>query len=243
MNYENEFSAYATDVRNLYKKYKGKVDELTEENLKLKTEMDSYEESLRYGNELKNAMLNELNSLSKEVQNLRIENKELKLKNNDLNSKVTKLEGELKQAKEERIVIPRPDRPIIPPVVNVDYNSMVNDIELKNLQKELKKKSSENIKLVYENHQLNNELTSKNLRIKELIGKLDTATRERPITISKSEFLKQCYENLTTDYNKLLEKSKGLENFANDMISGFTNLKTEVNNLIIELDKETRSKI
>ena len=38
-------------------------------------------------------------------------------------------------------------------------------------------------------------------------------------------------------------KSKGLENFATDMISGFTNLKTEVNNLIIELDKETKVKI
>lgn len=188
-------------------------------------------------------MLNELNSLSKEVQNLRVENNELKLRNSILTSKVTKLEGELKQAKEERIVIPRPDQPIIPPVVNVDYSQYVKDIEvtgLENTNKQLKRKIAI---LMGEKAELNEKLTESECKVKDLIGKLDAATRKQPITISKSEFLKQCYENLTTDYNKLLEKSKGLENFANDMISGFTNLKTEVNNLIIELDKETRSKI
>lgn len=243
MKYENEFSAYATDVRNLYKRCNEKVDKLIEENLKLRSELSINEENLKYGQDLKNAMLNELNLLSKEVQNLRIENKELKLKNTNLNSKVTKLENDLKQAKEERIVIPRPDRPIIPPVVNVDYSKYVKDIEVTELENENKQLKKKIAILIGEKAELNNELNNDKYKIKNLISELDAATRKKPMTISKSEFLKQCYENLSTDYNKLLEKSKGLENFANDMISGFTNLKTEVNNLIIELEKETRSKI
>lgn len=122
---------------------------------------------------------------------------------------------------------------IKPTTVKVDYNNMINNIEKTQLEGIINKLKKQNAGLTADINNLKSTITEKDLRIKELIGKVD---RPKEHTVSKEAFYKQCHDNMVNDYNKVLEMNKNLKNFADKIIDSYVELKQSVEQLM-EIEK------